>query len=688
MILVSICIFILISSTLNFFPQMLGEHSHTDDKKIPEPKGGLDIRIYNIGDTWTLISHSRTDNYTDGTWQEVNGNGTVVVSAIEDVALNGTTFNVYNITTSGYGNMTGTTDTIGFLPGNLGIRPFDMTDGEIDGYRYHNVSDGSLIFEYTHFIGTLTVHLLLCNPTGPCERWEHTRVFDPVEDFDFLLREGGAFRTNAVFHSWGRKKHDISDWCYSDSNDTTFSDDTALNATVQRPNYVNHTVDYLYDVQPPKSFDCYAVNRTDRWNSSSYKLRYYNDTWKIAVEEVSDRDTSDAHDGSERTVSTTQIKIFTPGTLNVKVTEKITPSKAKVDDVITVDGYVNDAQTGDPIVGTDMTIEVPWTAFSGTAVTDENGYYTCDLVVPDMRDNTPTTYDHGSVGIKAYRTLYPNDFNVSTLTIFTPDATPPEPPTNVDASLVGDDLSDIQITWYRSNDEWTEGGTSSYNIFRAAIYNGTYELIDNVFANDSSYYSWIDLGMGDGNLSDCFYYIESKDDANNTQRSEEEAGKFVRNLQAGRQLISIPLVQSDTTLTIVLQTIDGNYNYVQWYDPLDAEDHWMAYSTSKPSGFNDLFNIDHKIGIWIEMILEDNLTVAGKVPNNTIIQLYKGWNFVGYPSFNEKNVSETLKDVPYDQVEGFDENAPYYLRILKDDDVMSAGCGYWIRVTSDCKWTL
>jgi hypothetical protein len=115
----------------------------------------------------------------------------------------------------------------------------------------------------------------------------------------------------------------------------------------------------------------------------------------------------------------------------------------------------------------------------------------------------------------------------------------------------------------------------------------------------------------------------------------------------------------------------------------------MSYSTSKPSGFNDLLNINHTIGLWVTMTASDNLTITGRVPESTSIQLYEGWNFVSYASFVDRNVSEALAGIPYDQVERFNESAPpYYLRILNDEDIMSAGNGYWIRVTSDCIWTI
>jgi hypothetical protein len=42
---------------------------------------------------------------------------------------------------------------------------------------------------------------------------------------------------------------------------------------------------------------------------------------------------------------------------------------------------------------------------------------------------------------------------------------------------------------------------------------------------------------------------------------------------------------------------------------------------------------------------EGNLAIAGKVPSSTSIQLYEGWNFVGYPSLTNKTVGDALSGI-------------------------------------------
>jgi hypothetical protein len=159
-------------------------------------------------------------------------------------------------------------------------------------------------------------------------------------------------------------------------------------------------------------------------------------------------------------------------------------------------------------------------------------------------------------------------------------------------------------------------------------------------------------------------------------------------LSEGQNLISIPLIQDNANLTIVLESIDGSYDAVRYYDAADANDKWQTHATFKPEEFNELSSVNNSMAIWINMLKNDTLIVYGTEPTSTAIPLYKGWNFVGYPSLTERNVSEALESIPYEQVEGFDDSPPYYLRILKENDKMKAGCGYWILVREDCTWSI
>ena len=270
----------------------------------------------------------------------------------------------------------------------------------------------------------------------------------------------------------------------------------------------------------------------------------------------------------------------------------------------------------------------------------------------------------------------------------------PAPPTNIDAGLEGTGLEDVNITWTLSIDDGSgKDNVNNYAIYRNTSYDGNgtdYDFLDEI-PNGTNHY--IDIGAGDGDPSNYFYYIQTNGTSGEVTKNDTQVGKFVREMKysvdAPRELISIPLEQSDTDISTVLQTIQGSYNHVQWYDPLDMKDRWKTNATFKPPRFDDLLNVDHKMALWITMTSSDNLTIAGKVPEQTSIQLYEGWNFVSYASFINRTVENALSGIPYEKVEGFDENnPPYYLKTLIASDWMEAGNGYWIYAKENCTWTI
>ncbi|MCK4266445.1 MAG: hypothetical protein KAX31_04130, partial [Thermoplasmata archaeon] len=162
---------------------------------------------------------------------------------------------------------------------------------------------------------------------------------------------------------------------------------------------------------------------------------------------------------------------------------------------------------------------------------------------------------------------------------------------------------------------------------------------------------------------------------------------FQIDLNAGWNLISFPLELSNTSVTSVLSTIDGLWDYVQYYDATDANDHWKTYATFKPPVLNDLSDLNNTMGFWLHMLSAATLTVYGIPPSSTNITLYVGWNLVGYPTFNTTTtVSDALAGTGYDGVEGFNASAPYLISPLPDTYVMTPGEGYWVHVPSDVVW--
>ena len=264
------------------------------------------------------------------------------------------------------------------------------------------------------------------------------------------------------------------------------------------------------------------------------------------------------------------------------------------------------------------------------------------------------------------------------------DTDPPVAPVLASAVLEGPNNENILISWSLSNDD----GGGDNDVSRYAVY---YSNVHNYEGEGYSYLGEVNKGetvfihslAGDGDWSDYFYYVQANDTSGNGNWSGQ-AGKFTRYLEEGKQIASIPLIQEDTTLEVVLQSLDGSYKHVRYYKSSDQSDHWKSYWTFKT--YRTLFDIDLTMGFWIDITRADHLVVAGLVPEVTHIDLGHEWNFVGYPSFIERSVSNALAGMDWMKVQGYDDVPPFNLRQMTGNDMMQAGEGYWVWVDLPQTW--
>ncbi|MFQ5885202.1 MAG: hypothetical protein ACE5IO_08905, partial [Thermoplasmata archaeon] len=156
-----------------------------------------------------------------------------------------------------------------------------------------------------------------------------------------------------------------------------------------------------------------------------------------------------------------------------------------------------------------------------------------------------------------------------------------------------------------------------------------------------------------------------------------------RNLTAGLQLVSVPLIPTSWNLSEVFKTIE--YDKV-WTYSNGEEDPWKLFSKEK--SFNDLLKVDHSTGAWINVTSNGSLVIAGIVPVETRIALHPGWNLVGFPSFNETySISDLVLQTGATSIEGYGPLAsPYFLRKLGDGETLNAGEAYWIRMPGEALW--
>jgi hypothetical protein len=167
-------------------------------------------------------------------------------------------------------------------------------------------------------------------------------------------------------------------------------------------------------------------------------------------------------------------------------------------------------------------------------------------------------------------------------------------------------------------------------------------------------------------------------------------------LYTGWNMISIPPLLTNLTLEHVLNSIDGNYDIVQWYDATDTDDPWKQYIVGKSFG-NDLTFIESKMGLWIHMLADDILIPDHKDP--TVLPLWEGypieleigWNFVGYPSVLTRSTGDALSGVSYDLVQTYDAATDQWYEwdgSQGDLTQMEMGRGYWIHCYEAGSWVL
>jgi parallel beta-helix repeat protein len=262
---------------------------------------------------------------------------------------------------------------------------------------------------------------------------------------------------------------------------------------------------------------------------------------------------------------------------------------------------------------------------------------------------------------------------------------PPSPPTNLGIQLTGLNSQNVTLTWTLSGDD----GAGNNNVFGYSVsysmsYNSSKEVYDFLGFVPNGTTSFIHVNGGKGNPATYFYYVSAWALDRSSTHSDEQAAKFTKALLTGKYIISIPNLQNDENIDNVLQ--DLKFNIVWYYNNTDILDPWKSYNPSKP--FNDLAKVNRTMGLWVNVLDDSNITYAAIVPKFTNIELKVGWNFVSYPSFIERNVSEALSGIAYERIEGYSPLPPQHLRIYSGDDLMKPGYGYWIKVKADATWTV
>jgi len=147
---------------------------------------------------------------------------------------------------------------------------------------------------------------------------------------------------------------------------------------------------------------------------------------------------------------------------------------------------------------------------------------------------------------------------------------------------------------------------------------------------------------------------------------------------------------ADNTLPNALIDADTSWDVVKWYNPLDVTDPWKTHRLDFSA--NDLTSIDNTIGLWVHIpdagsLGDGFIDIEGIMPETTAIQLYIGWNLVGYSPITPALASDALPQ-EVDMISVYDAAEPYMIRDVTDMTTVTLECykGVWVHVTANTIW--
>jgi hypothetical protein len=165
-------------------------------------------------------------------------------------------------------------------------------------------------------------------------------------------------------------------------------------------------------------------------------------------------------------------------------------------------------------------------------------------------------------------------------------------------------------------------------------------------------------------------------------------------LEEGYNLVSIPNIQIDPNLDSVFDSISGEYDAIQYYQANDFSDPWKHWKDTKMDHMNDLDIIENYMGFWIRVTTPGGTTFLcnGTQPSaDEYVDLYVGWNMVGYPSMTTRDRNAALNNlvwnVDVDSVWTYDAVLDQWIELGPSDN-FEPGRGYIIHSLFDNTWTV
>jgi methanogen extracellular protein (TIGR04279 family) len=171
---------------------------------------------------------------------------------------------------------------------------------------------------------------------------------------------------------------------------------------------------------------------------------------------------------------------------------------------------------------------------------------------------------------------------------------------------------------------------------------------------------------------------------------------YTYNLVSGWNLISVPLIAQNTSVTSFFPAIVLNNDVQAVWGWNDTAQSWMYYSPDPYYWFADNFqpinNIEPGMAYWVQMNNSASFNISGVIPSSapeSPVSMVSGWNFVGPTGLSQQTPlsiypsavavwgwNDTAQNWMYNSTDPyywFEDNFPAITSI-------NPGAGYWVQI--------
>ncbi len=163
-------------------------------------------------------------------------------------------------------------------------------------------------------------------------------------------------------------------------------------------------------------------------------------------------------------------------------------------------------------------------------------------------------------------------------------------------------------------------------------------------------------------------------------------------LEDGMNLVSFSCIGDFQNATVMMENVSSLIAVFE-YDK-SSTDGWKVYSPQVPNWTkNDLAKLSKKRGYWVWVNQSQSFFHSGFL-SGTTIELDSGYNLVGYPSREVKDINSSLSSIngSYTKVATYDTSSGSY-RIYEpgeggDLNETRPPEGYWINMSTSDSWVV